>query len=159
MSHLTRTLSPYIHMCMIKGWTEAELRGALNDYETELRSAGKARNTIATYVQHPERFINWLVGRYQPRPRQSVNGRSSRYQPLRDYLSGRSDPVLRLTFSQIEEILGASLPASARKYRPWWANEAAGTHVHARAWLDSERRTANVDLNAATVEFVRLSGH
>jgi hypothetical protein len=81
--------------------------------------------------------------------------RSSRYQPLHDHLADRAKPVVKLTFGQIERILGAPLPSSAWKYRPWWANESAGTHVHARAWLNAGRRTANVDLNAGTVEFVR----
>ena len=49
-----------------KRWSAAELRTLLNKYEGELRASGKARNTINTYVQHPERFINWLEGRYHP---------------------------------------------------------------------------------------------
>jgi len=47
-------------------WSAQELRDALTRYEEELRAAGKARNTVNTYVQHPERFINWLEGRYVP---------------------------------------------------------------------------------------------
>ncbi len=195
-------------------WSARELRSELNRYEEELRAAGKARNTINTYVQHPERFINWLEGRYRPtqvvpnwRPgspaggtergtlaeeRESgpfgdgiddrrgptesgpvrnpglpasgdshgaavggrISGRSSRYDPLRWYLAERSDPVIRLSFAEIERILGVTLPASARQHRAWWANEQAGSHVHARSWLDAGRRTANVDLNAATADFV-----
>lgn len=149
-------------MCMSeRTWSERELREALDRFEIELRAAGKARNTITTYVQHPERFINWLVGGYRPSVAASrggearSSGRTSRYDPLRLYLREHSEPVVRLTFSEIERILGVTLPKSARRYRPWWANEAAGTHVHARAWLEAGRRTANVDLNAGTVEFVR----
>ena len=143
-------------MCMSDtAWTEAELREALDRYEQELRDAGKARNTITTYVQHPERFINWLVGSYRPAPRTGGRNGASRYQPLRDHLTGHAEPIVHMTFDQIERILGAALPASAQKYRPWWANEAAGTHVHARAWLEAGRRTRNVDLNARTVEFAR----
>jgi hypothetical protein len=144
-----------------QAWTEDELRAALDAYEEELRGAGKARNTVATYVQHPERFINWLVGRYRPQPAErsagpgkGAVGRRSKYQPLRAHLAGRKEPVVRMTFVEIEAILGADLPASARRYRPWWANEAAGTHVHARAWLDVGRRAINVDLGAELVEFV-----
>ncbi len=146
---------------MSKPWSEQELRDALDRYEAELRAAGKARNTITTYVQHPERFINWLVGGYRPGPVAQPNnsrpspGRTSRYDPLRRHLAERTEPVVRLTFAAIERILGVDLPKSARQYRPWWANEEAGTHVHARAWLDAGRRTANVDLNAGTVEFTR----
>ena len=61
--------------------------------------------------------------------------------------------VVHLSFREIEALLGVALPASARRYRPWWANEEAGTHVHARAWLDAGRRTTNVDLAAGTVDF------
>lgn len=144
---------------MTQSWTEADLRQALDEYESELRNAGKARNTIATYVQHPERFINWLVGSYRPKARSTApaGGSSSRYDPLRLYLSAQKEPVVRMTFAEIEGVLGATLPESARKYRPWWANEAAGTHVHARAWLESGRRTRNVDLGAGTVEFQSVS--
>lgn len=149
-------------MCMTlpRSWTEEDLRTELDRYESELRAAGKARNTVTTYVQHPERFINWLVGKYaaQPVTAPSPNGRSpsrSKYEPLRTYLDGHSETTVQATFAQIEDVLGVALPASARKYRPWWANEQAGTHVHARAWLDAGRRTSNVDLKAGTVEFVR----
>ena len=148
-------------MCMTqKSWTEAELRTALDRYEEELRAAGKARNTVTTYVQHPERFINWLVGGYRPIPATRIaNGagshRASRYEPLRRHLANQAETVVTMTFAEIEDILGAPLPESARRYRPWWANEKAGTHVHARAWLDASRRTANVDLTNRTVEFAR----
>jgi hypothetical protein len=140
-------------------WTESELRASLDVYEDELRAAGKARNTVITYVQHPERFINWLVGRYSPRtsvpagPEEIGSPRASKYDPLRTYLTSRHEPVVSLTFAQIERILGLPLPASARNYRPWWANEAAGSHVHARSWLEAGRRTTAVDLNAESVDF------
>jgi hypothetical protein len=153
-------------MCMT--WTAEELRAELDRYEAELRDAGKARNTVTTYVQPVERFLNWLGGRYspartagtspsaiQPDPHLASHRGTSRYDGLRDYLSQRSEPAVRLSFADIEKIIGGPLPASARRYRPWWANEQSGTHVHARSWLDAGRRTANVDLNAATADFVR----
>jgi hypothetical protein len=177
---LTGVSCQYIDMCMSpeRAWTERELRAALDEYESELRTAGKARNTINTYVQHPERFINWLVGRYVTRARPSVEigdrtGRDpaflnqvrdqssdptrsrSSYEPLRAYLASRTEPVVHMTFAQVESVLGRALPASARKHRPWWANERAGTHVHARAWLDAGRKAMRVDINAGTVDFVR----
>src|SRR5580693_8268039 len=98
-------------------WTAQELRNALDRYEEELRAAGKARNTVNTYLQHPERFINWLVGRYRPtqsdgnpKPDSPSDegtdsgrdeegrrpGGSSRYDPLRRYLAERTDPVVHL---------------------------------------------------------------
>jgi len=156
-------------------WSARDLRSELNRYEEELRAAGKARNTISTYVQHPERFINWLEGRYRPTQadpnwkigltasgddrgafgEERMSGGSSRYDPLRRYLAGRSEPVVHLSFAEIERIIGGPLPASARRHRPWWANERSGSHVHASAWMGAGRRTANVDLNAGTVDFAR----
>ena len=137
-------------------------------YEIELRQAGRARNTITSYVYPVERFVRWLEGAYNPSRGGAVppagqppvaaslpsRSRHSRYDALRDYLLTRSDPVVRLSFVQIEQIIGGALPASARRHRPWWANERSGTHVHARSWIDANRHTARVDLNAGTVDFV-----
>jgi hypothetical protein len=154
-------------------WSAQELRAELNRYEEELRGAGRARNTINTYVQHPERFINWLEGRYRPLQTgrswdpgstgapgsvhglDRVSAGSSRYDPLRTYLAERNDPVIRLSFVEIEQIIGGPLPESARRHRPWWANDQSGSHVHASSWMGAARRSANVDLNAGTVDFVR----
>jgi hypothetical protein len=82
------------------------------------------------------------------------SGRSV-YDPLYKYLMERSEPVVRMTFAEIERVLGRPLPASARKHQAWWANEETGTHSHARSWLGAGRRTGELDLNAAVVEFVR----
>jgi hypothetical protein len=34
-------------------------------------------------------------------------------------------------------------------------HEQAGTHIHARAWLDAGFKTTNVDLAGDTVDFLR----
>lgn len=39
-----------------------------------------------------------------------------------------------LSFEEIEDVLGFSLPASASKHSAWWAN---GGHTQASAWLDA----------------------
>ncbi len=141
---------------MSPSWSEAELRAALDVYEAELRQSGKARNTVATYVQHPERFINWLVGDYRPRASTRTGSEPvSKYDPLRYRLEAEGAKTLSLRFSEIEALIGEPLPASARRYRPWWANELAGTHSHARAWLAAGWRTRHVDLSGETVEFGR----
>jgi len=64
----------------------------------------------------------------------------SRYDPLRDWLSSRSDAELNLSFADIEQILGAALPLSAARPQ-WWANTTkAHTNVQREAW-----RTAGYD--------------
>jgi len=78
-----------------------------------------------------------------------------KYNTLREHLDASTVPVLRLSFAEIERILGDVLPPSARKHQAWWANEApGGMHRHARSWLDAGYRTQNLDLNAQTVEFI-----
>jgi hypothetical protein len=72
---------------------------------------------------------------------------------LRDYLQQQSERRVHLSFVEIEQRIGP-LPSSARKHRAWWANDKSGRHVHARSWLDAGWRTAKVDLNAATADFV-----
>ena len=96
----------------------------LDDYETELREAGKARNTITSYVQPVERFLNWLTGIYRPtrgtaappvdpttaNPPTVNHERRSRYDGLRDYLEQQTEPVVRLSFQQIERISEGHYP-------------------------------------------------
>lgn len=55
--------------------------------------------------------------------------------PLGAFLAGRPGGSCTLTHAAIEEILGTSLPASARSHRAWWGNEADGEHVQCRSWL------------------------
>lgn len=55
-------------------WTTAQLRAELGKYHQELLAAGNHRpSTIATYIQHPERFIAYLEGSYDPRQPQGRN--------------------------------------------------------------------------------------
>lgn len=49
----------------IRSYTTDELRSALREFEAQLRQAGKADNTIQTYVDRAARFINWLDGDYE----------------------------------------------------------------------------------------------
>lgn len=79
----------------------------------------------------------------------------AKYDPLHEYLSSRTEPLVKLSFSEIERIIGDSLPASAREYPAWWANELDGNHVQARSWLNAGYRTRLPDPNAETIEFVR----
>ena len=140
-------------------WTTSELTEALDLYEQELRDKGLRRSSINTYVQHPERFIRWLADDYSPQGPQidqrEEGARSrSKYDPLYDHLANNPETVIALSFSEIERILGFALPASARRYQAWWANEREGTHSHARSWLDASYKTQGVDLNAQAVRFV-----
>jgi hypothetical protein len=81
----------------------------------------------------------------------------SRYAPLARWLQQQSlrQEKLTLTFSKIEEILGESLPTSARQHRSWWANDSVG-HVQSRQWLDAGWRVANIAMSEGNVTFARI---
>lgn len=71
----------------------------------------------------------------------------SKYDPLAEYLRGVSKRGTRLTFDEIERILGTSLPPSAHKYQRWWNGNSA-------VWLYDGWR-AIPDLRKNRVTFVR----
>lgn len=79
-----------------------------------------------------------------------------KYEPLPQFLAKRESSRIRLDFKAIEKILGFKLPKSAYEYEAWWSNNETG-HSHARAWLAAGWRTADVDVAAREVTFVRAS--
>ncbi|MBU4436244.1 MAG: hypothetical protein KKC14_17730 [Alphaproteobacteria bacterium] len=78
-----------------------------------------------------------------------------KYEPLLRFLQARSDSSsIRLTFAEINEILGFQLPRSARDHQAWWSNTRLG-HSHAAAWLDAGWKTEMLDLDGERVTFVK----
>jgi DNA-binding XRE family transcriptional regulator len=81
----------------------------------------------------------------------------TKYYPLYEYL--KQDPghegAIELTFDQIEAILEARLPASARRLRSWWANSAGPARVQAAAWMEAGYHVKSVDLEQERVLFAR----
>ena len=61
----------------------------------------------------------------------------AKYDALGNFLGKQRGCACTLTHAKIEEILGARLPPSARAHRAWWGNEADGTHVQCRSWLEA----------------------
>lgn len=80
-----------------------------------------------------------------------------KYDPLHDHLAGLRSQFVVLGFSEVERIIGATLPPSARTYLEWWANETsnATTHVQCRAWLRAGYE-ASPNLGAEIVTFKRV---
>ncbi|PYI54042.1 DUF7662 domain-containing protein [Paenibacillus flagellatus] len=72
------------------------------------------------------------------------------YKLLEKYLAHKAE--VRLTFLEIENILGFKLPASAYKHRSWWGNHESSTQ--ALAWLNAGWEVAKVELGKS-VTFVR----
>jgi hypothetical protein len=63
-----------------------------------------------------------------------------RYAALSDFFSACFEGSVQLPFSQIERIIGGSLPPSARRHRSYWGNDES--HSHARAWLSNGYRAS-----------------
>ena len=78
----------------------------------------------------------------------------SKYESLPQFLASAQATSKRLTFAEIERILGFKLPKSAYEHEAWWSNNATG-HSHARTWLNAGWRTQDVDLPGRKVTFQR----
>ncbi len=86
-------------------------------------------------------------------------GMSGPYLLLYTYLDQRYADTLVLTFAQIEDLLGFTLPDAARLHREWWTDadaaiDAAGGSSYSDAWILA-KRTAIPNLPARIVVFER----
>jgi hypothetical protein len=80
----------------------------------------------------------------------------AKYDPLTRHLADRRQPVVEMTFPEVEAVLGFPLPPSARKDRGWWSNNPRN-NVMTRAWLAAGYRSREVDLAAERLLFERLN--
>ena len=80
-----------------------------------------------------------------------------KYAHLERYLSQRRDDSCSLTFSQIEGLIGAPLPASARRHQSWWGNDR--THAQARSWMRAGWAVEQPRLAEERVRFARVDTH
>ena len=76
-----------------------------------------------------------------------------KYTPLSEYLAERPDALheITLSFEEVEQLVGP-LPPSARKHRPWWANDSKSEAV---AWRNAGWHVAAVNLSSEMVTFRR----
>lgn len=74
---------------------------------------------------------------------------SGKYYKLENYLIQSGKPVLVLSFSEIEGILGFDLPASAYKHQALWSN--SESHPIALAWLNAGYLSEQVNLAEQTI--------
>jgi hypothetical protein len=81
------------------------------------------------------------------------------YRLLHKYLDERFANIVVLTFAEIEDLLGFTLPAVARLQAGWWADEDEDNtpSPQARSWTETSR-SARPNLLAQTVAFERAAG-
>lgn len=78
----------------------------------------------------------------------------SKYDPLTRYLKNSEDDIVRLTFEEIEDILGTPLSLSAKTYRAMWAN--SSSHL-SKFWAQAGFKVNHVNYEGEKyVEFIRL---
>ena len=77
-----------------------------------------------------------------------------KYDPLERYLLGLDRTVEhRISFAQVEEILGSPLPPSARTHQAWWANQRGAGHSQAHSWMGAGWHSCDLDLKAQQISF------
>jgi len=78
------------------------------------------------------------------------------YLSLHKYLAERFANTVVLTFAEIEDLLGFTLPNLARLQKEWWANPDAhgAPSTQSRSWTQASR-SAKPNLLAQTVTFER----
>ncbi|WP_252233884.1 hypothetical protein [Clostridium sp. ZS1] len=66
--------------------------------------------------------------------------KGDKYMELKKYLLSVMEPIVTLSFNEIERIIGDTLPKSAYVHAEvWWANDY--THSQAIAWIDAGYET------------------
>lgn len=77
----------------------------------------------------------------------------SKYDPLTRYLKNSDEEIIRLTFDEIEDVIGCPLSVSAKTYRAMWAN--SSSHL-SKFWTSVGWRVNHVNYNDGSyVEFMR----
>ncbi len=79
----------------------------------------------------------------------------AKYDPLNEYLKSRTQEYWRPSMTELEKVLGFPLPASAKRYPAWWANQ-RGAAVQANSWLDAGWETSDV-VPGGKVTFKRVN--
>ena len=80
----------------------------------------------------------------------------SKYAALETYLRESGQEAISMTFGDIEKIIGADLPPSAFKHRPWWSNNQSNS-VITSSWLKAGYKTENVDMAGEKLVFVKTA--
>src|SRR5882672_9319818 len=78
----------------------------------------------------------------------------SKYVNLGEFLRGQKTSAVRMSFAEVERIIGHALPRSAR-YPAWWSNNPSN-NVMTQVWLDAGFKTEHVNIEAKKLVFRRM---
>jgi len=112
------------------------------------KSIGWLLVTVFTLILIPL-FLDWIRKRRKDKTKR-------KYTPLQEYLTALPKEVseITLTFSKVEEIIQAKLPASAEKDE-WWTRETKSSRVQADAWHSAGWIVLHLDIANQKVTFAR----
>ena len=77
----------------------------------------------------------------------------SKYDQLGTFLQNQKMHEIPMTFTEIERVVGTSLPRSSR-YPAWWSNNPSN-NVMTHVWLNAGFKTEQVDISARKLVFRR----
>jgi hypothetical protein len=82
-----------------------------------------------------------------------------KYDPFARYLRSRSELELTVAFTEIERIIDAALPPSARQQPVWWRNDLTPyrTSVQSRSWVGSGYAAEVINIDEQWVTFRKKS--
>jgi len=78
----------------------------------------------------------------------------AKYAHLGKYLERQDNSLIRMTFREVEAVIGCSLPRSSR-YPAWWSNNPSN-NVMTKVWLEAGFKTEQVDIEGRKVVFRRV---
>lgn len=78
--------------------------------------------------------------------------RTAKYEPLQTHLKSAGFDRIRMTFEEIERVIGTELPRSARRHRAWWSNNPSNS-VITYAWLSVGYKTERVSMEREVLTF------
>lgn len=79
----------------------------------------------------------------------------NKFKNLTKYLKDRSEDIIKMSFANLEKVIGFSLPDSAYKHRAYFANVLG--HSISKAWMEAGYRATNIDIYNRTLDFVKES--
>ncbi|MAY20366.1 MAG: hypothetical protein CL955_07095 [Erythrobacteraceae bacterium] len=79
-----------------------------------------------------------------------------KYQGLTQFLDEIDQDRVSMSFESVNDLVGGSLPESAFKHRPWWANRTEGKGSQNLAWQSVGWETRDVNMELDEVTFVRV---
>lgn len=113
------------------GWVICGPEGLEASLIRDYAPAWNRRGTLSGAVSQPRSWERTLQINTAPSLTEAGT-RSSKYDPLRQFLASCGKDKISLTFAQIQDLVGP-LPKSASLHQAWWGNHEG--NVQARSWM------------------------